>query len=119
MSTADGFQYFLSGGLKQGLPSAAVVTPSDRNARRDKIYDVIVIGAGYAGLVACRELASRGICCFPLRGRLLIRNTPRSPCPLDRGARSNWRSDLQCGIRWPAVGHWWNLDALVYATCVQ
>lgn len=60
MSTADGFQYFPSGGLKTGLPTEAVVSPTERNARRDKIYDVIVVGAGYAGLVACRELASRG-----------------------------------------------------------
>lgn len=60
MSTSDGVQYFPSGGLKTGLPTAAVVTPTKHNARQNKIYDVIVIGAGYAGLVACRELASRG-----------------------------------------------------------
>ncbi|KIW71913.1 hypothetical protein PV04_00140 [Phialophora macrospora] len=60
MSTTDGFQYFPSSGLKPGLPTQAVVTPPARGARRDKTYDVIVIGAGYAGLVACRELASRG-----------------------------------------------------------
>lgn len=58
--TADGYQYFPDSGLKPGLPTQAVITPSSRNVESDKTYDVIVIGAGYAGLIASRELASRG-----------------------------------------------------------
>ena len=61
MTTADGYQYFPRSGLVFGLPTKACVSPPARNNKSDKLYDVIVVGAGYTGLIACRELALRGM----------------------------------------------------------
>jgi NADPH-dependent 2,4-dienoyl-CoA reductase/sulfur reductase-like enzyme len=61
MKTADGFQYFPdSGKLVTGLPTKAVVSPPARNNKTDKVYDAVIVGAGYTGLIAARELALRG-----------------------------------------------------------
>lgn len=57
----DGFTWTPSAGRKEGLPSIGVVEPSTHSAQpQGDIHDVIVIGAGYAGLVASRDLATQG-----------------------------------------------------------
>ncbi len=60
MSTHEGYEWTKSKGLRTGLPCEGVleVPPSDDVASH---YDVIVIGAGFAGLIASRDLALRGI----------------------------------------------------------
>lgn len=52
--TKDGYVYDASGSSYQGLWTDAVVPSSSRTRAS---YDVIVIGAGFAGLVAARDLA--------------------------------------------------------------
>lgn len=52
--TTDGYQFDSAGPSFSGLPTDAVVSSSP-NAKSS--YDVIVIGAGFAGLVAARDLA--------------------------------------------------------------
>lgn len=52
--TADGYQHDGCGPSFHGLPTDAVVPGSIRTRSS---YDVIVIGAGFAGLVAARDLA--------------------------------------------------------------
>lgn len=51
-------------GFKTGIESDAVISParSFTNAA-NKVYDVVVIGAGYAGLAAARDLSllSKGL----------------------------------------------------------
>ena len=54
LRTTEGYQYTASGTPVQGLYTDAVV-PSSTDTRTT--YDVIVIGAGFAGLVAARDLA--------------------------------------------------------------
>ncbi|KAB5580363.1 amine oxidase [Coniochaeta sp. 2T2.1] len=61
----DGFTWTPSNGRREGLPTIGVVCPpthsaNPQGANGDVIHDVIVIGAGYAGLVASRDLATQG-----------------------------------------------------------
>ncbi|KAE8389469.1 monoamine oxidase maoN [Aspergillus alliaceus] len=58
-STSDGYLYSETG-LKAGLPSESVISPPQKIDRQVDIWDVAVIGAGYAGLVAARDLTLRG-----------------------------------------------------------
>lgn len=59
--STDGFTWTPSAGRRDGLPTIGVVEPSTNSAEaQGYIHDVIVIGAGYAGLVATRDLATQG-----------------------------------------------------------
>lgn len=57
--TREGYQWTPSGGLQPQLPSIGVVKPST-NLSSEKVHDVIVIGAGYCGLTASRDLSVAG-----------------------------------------------------------
>ncbi|KAJ5892050.1 Monoamine oxidase N [Penicillium subrubescens] len=55
----DGYQWTQSTGLIEGVPTPGLIQPST-HFTRNKLYDVIVIGGGYAGLTTCRDLALAG-----------------------------------------------------------
>lgn len=58
MTTEDGFCWTAEHGLQPGLPSISAISPPQSSAKKEgDIYDVIVVGAGYTGLVATRDLA--------------------------------------------------------------
>lgn len=59
MSSKEGFQWTPTTGLQSGLPCEGVKLQSEQLSTRSH-YDVIVIGAGFAGIVASRDLALRG-----------------------------------------------------------
>ncbi|PYH29240.1 flavin monoamine oxidase family protein [Aspergillus neoniger CBS 115656] len=60
MPTSDeGFTWTAKGGFHEGLTTEAVV-PSTPPSGLSFRYDVIVVGAGFAGLTAARDLAFRG-----------------------------------------------------------
>lgn len=58
--TSDGYTWTPADGLqKGGFECKGVVSPAKQiKAPRDFVYDAIVIGAGYAGLSAARDLAT-------------------------------------------------------------
>lgn len=60
--SVDGHEYTKSEGLKSGLHTYSVIQPERRIRDADKgsVWDAIVIGAGYAGLIAARDLVKAG-----------------------------------------------------------
>ena len=60
--TSDGHSWTPQGGLRQGgFACEGVISPLLRmRDSADFVYDVLVIGAGYAGLSAARDLTSAG-----------------------------------------------------------
>ncbi|RAH66721.1 flavin monoamine oxidase family protein [Aspergillus aculeatinus CBS 121060] len=60
--TQDGYTWTRATGVVKGnLRCRGVIEPCDnRTAPAGHLYDVIVIGAGYAGLIAARDLAEQG-----------------------------------------------------------
>lgn len=60
LNTSDGYSWTSATGTRKGgLKCRGVVSPPKKlkNAAQSQ-YDVIVIGAGYAGLAAARDLAT-------------------------------------------------------------
>lgn len=61
VQSRDGFTWTPSTGVRQGLPSIGVVLPSSNLKQGEAdIFDAVVIGTGYAGLVATRDLTTQG-----------------------------------------------------------
>ena len=58
----DGHTYTKKDGLVAGLASYSVIQPERqiRQADDGNVWEVIVIGAGYAGLIAARDLVKAG-----------------------------------------------------------
>ncbi|KPM41936.1 Monoamine oxidase N [Neonectria ditissima] len=60
VNSSDGFTWTPSGGVRHGLPTIGVVVPASHSIQPPtETYDAIVIGSGYAGLVAARDLATQ------------------------------------------------------------
>lgn len=58
--TREGWHWTPSTDLQSGLPSRAVIEPAQKIHDAQKIFDVAVIGAGYTGLTAARDLTTSG-----------------------------------------------------------
>lgn len=56
----EGFHWTEKDGLKQGLPCSSVIQPETNVETNKKVYDTIIIGAGYTGLTAARDLTTSG-----------------------------------------------------------
>lgn len=95
-TSQDGFQWTPEAGLQAGIPSLGVIKPTATASIKDGIYDVAVIGAGYTGLTATRDLTGAG------HKTLLIEARDRI------GGRS-WSSNIE-GYPYEMGGtwvHWW------------
>lgn len=59
--TRDGYQWTPLSGLQAGAPCIGVIQPAQKLPRNpEMVYDAIVVGAGYAGLTAARDLCNSG-----------------------------------------------------------
>ncbi|GAA5859400.1 hypothetical protein JCM8547_002016 [Rhodosporidiobolus lusitaniae] len=66
--TREGHHYSRSTGLEAGLASEGHILPS-QSIKRILSYDLVVIGAGFAGLTAARDAAISGLSVLLLEGR--------------------------------------------------
>ncbi len=59
-NSRDGWEWTKKEGLRQGVPSMAVIQPASNLLNNDCSFDVVVVGAGYTGLTAARDLTLSG-----------------------------------------------------------
>ncbi|KAL6247122.1 hypothetical protein RBB50_005465 [Rhinocladiella similis] len=90
--SSEGWHWSPSGGLAAGIPSKGVIQPSQSVKRSDAVFDVIVIGAGYTGLTATRDLTTSGVKVLLLEGR-------------DRIGGRTWSSNIE-GYPYEMGGTW-------------
>lgn len=62
VNTREGFQWTPTSGLQPALPCLGVIEPAERIDGSTEIFDAIVVGAGYTGLTAARDMAVSGKC---------------------------------------------------------
>ncbi|RAL13385.1 flavin monoamine oxidase family protein [Aspergillus homomorphus CBS 101889] len=68
MTSKNGYHWTPETGLSQGLTSEGVIQPPQKLSNDDH-YDVIVIGAGYCGLTAARDMCTAGLKVLLLEAR--------------------------------------------------
>jgi monoamine oxidase len=91
MATRDGYHWTEASGLKKGIPCEGVFAENEVSPPRSSV-DVIVIGAGHAGLIATRDLAQRGFKVALLEAR-------------DRIGGRTWTSNIE-GFNYEMGGTW-------------
>ncbi len=60
MTSRDGFSWTKASGLRPGIPCIGAIQPPSNINSTDTEFDVIVVGAGYAGLTAARDTSVAG-----------------------------------------------------------
>ncbi|KAJ9642792.1 hypothetical protein H2204_002440 [Knufia peltigerae] len=102
-TSREGVHWTPRTGVVQGLPSLSVIEPQQFHVPgAEELLDVIVIGAGYAGLVASRELAIQQKKVLLLEGR-------------DRIGGRTWHSTIN-GFNYEMGGTWihWHMPHIYH-----
>lgn len=60
MTSKDGFSWTKTDGLRPGIPCIGAIQPPSNVESSESEFDVIVVGAGYAGLTAARDTSVAG-----------------------------------------------------------
>lgn len=67
--TREGYEWTKSNGLQHGLPTIAAISPTTSLQPGIDSFDAIVIGSGYTGLTAARDLTLAGASVMLLEAR--------------------------------------------------
>lgn len=96
--SADGYVYDKENGLVRGLHTYGVIRPESnvRNAHDGQVRDAIVIGAGYSGLIAARDLVKAGTYARKRGTEGDVLTPSRRPHHPARSTRSHRRPHLEC-----------------------
>lgn len=100
LPSREGYQWTQKDGLRSGLATMGVVKPASNidvsAVTQDALFDAVVIGAGYAGLTAARDLTFAGSMVLLLEAR-------------DRIGGRTWTSSVD-GYLYEMGGTWisWN-----------
>ncbi|CZT41206.1 probable monoamine oxidase N [Rhynchosporium secalis] len=94
MNSKDGFQWTEQGGLKQGVPTIGKIQPKSNLSSTNHIFDVIIVGAGYAALTAARDCTTSGLKVLLVEAR-------------DRIGGRSWSSNID-GYPFEMGGTWVN-----------
>lgn len=99
----DGYIYTKKHGLVRGLPTYGVVQPERKvgHTNDDYIWEAVVIGAGYTGLIAARDLVKAGkVGEFRDKSCSSMLMSGRHKDPSYRGPRSRWWPNLERSSGW-------------------
>ncbi|KAG9506524.1 hypothetical protein J7337_000056 [Fusarium musae] len=116
--TKDGHIWEPHTGFQKGLDSDAVISPQRSISSINKIFDVIVIGAGYAGLAAARDLSqlNHSVLLIEARDRIGGRTYTAKKDGMKDLCESQYLADTleDSFTRWEGLG-----SLIIWATCLE
>jgi len=60
-NSTDGFEWTKEEGLRKGVPTIGKIQPATNISSTNHVFDVVIVGAGYAALTAARDCTVSGM----------------------------------------------------------